>query len=98
MFRALFAPHQEVKTVLYCIWYHHTCRWPSCAQVERECTKCCFMISLLYASTCFEHCCAHHQQVKTASGIITTVGGRPVHRSTCAPDGHLHNVTIPDAV
>ena len=25
----------EVKIVLYSIWYHHTCRWPSCAQVER---------------------------------------------------------------
>ena len=27
----------------------------------------------------------------TASGIITTVGGSPVHSplSTCAPDGHL---------
>jgi len=27
----------------------------------------------------------------TASGIITPVGGRPVHSplSTCAPDGHL---------
>jgi len=24
----------------------------------------CFIISLLYASTCFEHCCAHHQEVK----------------------------------
>ena len=23
------AHHQEVKTVLYSIWYHHTCRWPS---------------------------------------------------------------------
>jgi len=42
----------------------------------------------------------------TASGIVTPVGGRPVHRlgedcsplSTCAPDGHLHIVTIPDAV
>jgi len=20
---------QEVKIVLYSIWYHHTCRWPS---------------------------------------------------------------------
>ena len=33
-----------------------------------------FLISLLYSSTCFEHCCAHHQEVKfyyTASGIIT---------------------------
>jgi len=52
----------------------------------------------------FRALCAHHQEVKivyTASGIITTVGGRPVHRlredsksctsplSTCAPDGHL---------
>jgi len=29
MFRALCAYHQEVKIVLYSIWYHHTCRWPS---------------------------------------------------------------------
>jgi len=35
MFRALCAHHQEVKIVLYSIWYHHTCRWPSCAKVER---------------------------------------------------------------
>ena len=36
----------------------------------------------------------------TASGIITPVGGRPVHslREDGAPDGHLHSVTIPDAV
>jgi len=32
MFRALCAHHQEVKIVLYSIWYHHTCRWPSGAQ------------------------------------------------------------------
>jgi len=32
MFRALCAHHQEVKIVLYSIWYHHTCRWPSRAQ------------------------------------------------------------------
>jgi len=25
MFQALCAHHQEVKTVLYSIWYHHTC-------------------------------------------------------------------------
>jgi len=25
----------EVKIVLYSIWYHHTCRWLSCTQVER---------------------------------------------------------------
>jgi len=35
MFRALCANHQEVKIVLYSIWYHHTCRWPSRAQLER---------------------------------------------------------------
>jgi len=29
MFRALCAHHQEVKTVLYSLWYHHTYRWPS---------------------------------------------------------------------
>jgi len=32
------------------------------------------LINLLYFSTCFDHCCAHHQEVKlyyTASGIIT---------------------------
>jgi len=32
-----------------------------------------------------------------ASGIITHVGGRPVHRFR-APDGHVQNVMIPDAV
>ena len=37
-------------------------------------TNTCFILSLLYSSTCFEHDCAHHQEVKlhyTASGIIT---------------------------
>jgi len=34
MFRAPCAHHQEVKIVLCSIWYHHTCRWPSRAQVE----------------------------------------------------------------
>ena len=32
-FRALCAHHQEVKIVLYRIWYHHIGRWPSGAQV-----------------------------------------------------------------
>jgi len=36
MFRALCAHHQEVKTVLYSLWYHHTCRWLNRAQVERR--------------------------------------------------------------
>jgi len=35
MFRAICAHHQEVKNVLYSIWYRHNCRWPSGAQVER---------------------------------------------------------------
>ena len=34
MFRTPCAHHQEVKIVLHSIWYHHTCRWPSRAQVE----------------------------------------------------------------
>jgi len=29
------AHHQEVKTALHSLWYHHTYRWPSGAQVER---------------------------------------------------------------
>jgi len=29
MLRALCAHHQEVKILLYSIWYHHTCMWPS---------------------------------------------------------------------
>jgi len=35
MFRALCADHQQVKTVLYSIWYRQNSRWPSGAQVER---------------------------------------------------------------
>jgi len=53
-----------------------------------------FLISLLYSSTCFEHCCAHHQEVKfyyTASGIITLC-----RWWSGARDGHLQSVTIPD--
>jgi len=35
MFQAPCAHRQEVKIVLYSIWYHHTCKWASHAQVER---------------------------------------------------------------
>ena len=35
MFQALCAYHWDVKTVLYSLWYHHTYRWSSGAQVER---------------------------------------------------------------
>ena len=55
----------------------------------------------------FRALCAHHQEVKivyTASGIITLVGGRPVHR--LREDSSLNlctgrpptSVMIPDAV
>jgi len=43
----------------------------------------CFVISLLYATTCFEHYVIITRRSKlyyTASGIIIPVGGRPVHR------------------
>jgi len=29
------AHRQEIKIILYSLWYHHTYRWPSRAQVER---------------------------------------------------------------
>ena len=40
-------------------------------------------MSLFHASTCFEHCVPIVRRSKlyyTASGIITPIGGRPVHR------------------
>ena len=72
--------------------------------------KICFTISLFHASTCFEHYVLIVRRSKlyyTASGIITPIGSRPVHRlkedfcsplSTCVPDGHLQSVMIPNAV
>jgi len=30
------AHRQEAKIVLYNLWYHHTYRWPSGAQVEQQ--------------------------------------------------------------
>ena len=59
-----------------------------------KCTNYFFIMSLLYASICFEHCVLIIRRSKlyyTASGIITPVGDRPVHSplSTCAPDDHL---------
>ena len=35
MYRAPCGHRQEVKIVLYNIWYHHTYRWSSRAQLER---------------------------------------------------------------
>ena len=44
----------------------------------------CFIIRLLYPCTCFEHYCAHHEEVKIVfiqHLVSHTVGGRPVHRT-----------------
>jgi hypothetical protein len=35
------AHRQEVKIVLYTLWYHHTYRWPSRAQVQGMVTYTC---------------------------------------------------------
>jgi len=40
MFRTLCTHHQEVKIVLYSIWYQHTSRWPSRAQLESSLNLC----------------------------------------------------------
>jgi len=56
-------------------------------------TRCCLI--LLYSNTCFEHCCAHHQEVKIVLYSIcyrhTCRWPSPAHSplSTCATDGHL---------
>ena len=40
-----------------------------------------FILSLLHASTCFKHVLIVRSKLYyTASGIITPIGGRPVHR------------------
>ena len=35
MFRAQVLIVRRAKIVLYSLWYHHTYRWPSRAQIER---------------------------------------------------------------
>jgi len=68
------------------------CRWPSGAQVQRGLSQ------PVHRTVVF--IIRRSKFYYTAPGIVTPVGGRPVHSplSTCAPDGHLQNVTIPDAV
>ena len=106
MFRALCAHHQKVKIVLYCIWYHQTWRWPSGAHVSSTmCSSSegqnCSILNLVSSDlkmavrcTCFEQyvlIIRRWELYYTASGIITPVGGRPVHRlrKDCTPDGHV---------
>jgi len=66
--------------------------------------KFCFTISLFHASTCFEHYCANHQEVKlyyTASGIITLCrwpSGAQVESGLLCTGQPPTSVTIPDAV
>jgi hypothetical protein len=72
MFRAPCAHHQEVRIVLYSLWYHHTYRWPSLA---RDLSIFILVINQLDAQNLFYSkfmsClymvrapCAHHQEVK----------------------------------
>ena len=68
---------------------------------------CFYVLSLFHASTCFEH---HVLLVRgsklyyTASGIITPVGGRPLHRLKADTSFNLctgrppTGVVIPEAV
>jgi hypothetical protein len=44
--------------------HHNLSNWPILF------TNSCFIMSLLYTSTCFEHNCAHHQEVKVVSHSI----------------------------
>jgi hypothetical protein len=43
-----YAHHQEVKIALHSLWHHHTCRWPSGAQVERGLSKFFFLVCYIY--------------------------------------------------
>jgi len=68
-----------------------------------RCTKSFFIISLLHASTCFEHymfiIIKRSKFYYTASGIITPIGGRPVHRTLNMCTGNqLQSVTLTGAV
>jgi len=59
------------------------------------------IIQSIQSSTCFEQRRAHHQKAKLLIQHLVwslSVSGRPVHRCTFAPDGHLQRVTIPDSV
>jgi len=52
------------------------------------------------SSTCFEHCCAHHQEVKIVLYSIWyryTLYVAVRCAGAGAPEGHLQSVTIPDA-
>ena len=84
------ANHQQVKIALHSLWYHHTYRWPSGARVERELFHSKF-ISCLYMFRAHVPIISRSKLHYTASGIITPIGGRLVHRLR-------DSVMIPEAV
>ena len=62
-----------------------------------------FIMSLFHASTCFEHHLLIIRRAKlyyTASGIISPIGDRPVHRLTenLCPGGPPIGMMTPEAV
>jgi len=71
MFRANVLIVRRAKIVLYSLWYHHTYRWPSRAQIE--CIKLVDIKKIYwdarsakykkkkFAPTCFESQGIHHQ-------------------------------------
>ena len=60
MFRALRAYRQEVKIVLYSLWYHYTYRWSSCAPTYRcDDTRDCI---IQFCPPDDEHMCSKHVQ------------------------------------
>jgi len=55
------AHHQEVKSALHSLWYHHTYKCDdtrSCVINQLDAQNFCFTISLFHVSTCFEHICS----------------------------------------
>ena len=61
----------------------------------------CFTVSLFHASTCFEHhvlIIRRSELYYTTFGIITPIGGRPVHRLRVSSLNLSTGVMIPEAV
>ena len=55
MFRAICAHRQEVKILLYSLWYHHTCRWPSGDAGKTLHTQKLFLFPLLSLCILYSH-------------------------------------------
>ena len=104
MFRALCAHHQEVKFVLYSIWYHHTETSPlhaSSTMYSSSGRQNCIIQHLVSShwnksSTCFEHYVLIIRRSKlyyTASGIVT-LKTSPLHVSSimCSSSGGQNGI------